>query len=98
MKYQFIDQAKVEFDEAMEFYDSCVAGLGIKLFSDFENTIERLLHFPYSATSIDSGIRKAVLSIYPFNIIYQIENDFVYILAFMHQKRKPGYWKKRLTK
>lgn len=98
MKYQFIDQAKIEFDDAIKEYDNRVRGLGSKLFFDFENTVERLLNFPESATPIGKGVRKAVLSIYSFNIIYQVENDVLYILAFMHQKRKPGYWKKRMAR
>lgn len=52
MKYQFIDQAKIEFDEAMEFYDSRVLGLGIKLFNDFGERyiIHSRLHAPKKKT------------------------------------------------
>jgi hypothetical protein len=98
VKYQFTDQGKIEFDEAMAFYENRIGGLGLELFLDFEKTLHRLLHFPESAPSVSQGVRKAVLSNFPFNIIYQIENDVLFILAFMHQKRKPGYWKNRMIR
>ncbi len=31
-------------------------------------------------------------------LICGVEEDFIYIAAVMHLKRKPGYWKKRLGK
>lgn len=98
MKYQFTDQAKSELDDAMAYYESRVLGLGLKLFDDFENTIQRLLEFPESTPLLTQDIQKAVLSHYSFNIIYQIEEGILRILAFMHQKRKPDYWKKRMSK
>ncbi len=35
---------------------------------------------------------------FPYSILYAVEKDSVYLLAIMHQKRKPLYWKNRTTK
>jgi toxin ParE1/3/4 len=32
---------------------------------------------------------------FPYQIVYRISGDSVWIVAVMHQSRRPGYWKKR---
>jgi len=39
--------------------------------------------------------RKYVYPRFPFNIIYRVNSAKIEIIAVAHQKRKPGYWKKR---
>lgn len=40
--------------------------------------------------------RKAVLRKYPFNLIYSLLNENIYILAIAHQNREPEYWIDRI--
>ena len=42
------------------------------------------------------GTRRFVLHRFPFSIIYLDEPDGVTIVAVAHNKRRPGYWKRRL--
>lgn len=44
---------------------------------------------------IGSGYRKLGLRPFPYTIIYRQENDTITIVAVMHQKRRPGYWRGR---
>ncbi len=41
------------------------------------------------------GTRKLPLGRFPYTIIYRINEDTVRVLAFMHQSRKPDYWRRR---
>lgn len=34
---------------------------------------------------------------FPFNIIYLLTDRDVVVLAYAHEKRRPGYWTTRLT-
>jgi hypothetical protein len=44
-----------------------------------------------------SGIvRECVLSHLPYSIVYLDEPDTIRIVAFVHKKRRRGYWKPRL--
>jgi plasmid stabilization system protein ParE len=44
---------------------------------------------------IEPGVRRALLRGFPYSLIYSIESDRVFVLAVMHQKRRPGYWRDR---
>jgi toxin ParE1/3/4 len=44
---------------------------------------------------IQGDSRRHLLTRFPFAVIYTIENQRIYILAVMHLKRKPFYWKDR---
>jgi len=39
--------------------------------------------------------RKYVFPRFPFSLIYRTTENDLEIIAVAHQKRKPGYWKKR---
>ncbi|MDZ7625850.1 MAG: hypothetical protein U5J96_15570 [Ignavibacteriaceae bacterium] len=36
--------------------------------------------------------RKAVVNVFPYNIVYTIHNDYIQVIAIAHQHRKPNYW------
>jgi toxin ParE1/3/4 len=42
------------------------------------------------------GTRKAILSRFPYSIVFRELPDVIQILAVAHAKRRPGYWKSRL--
>jgi hypothetical protein len=33
---------------------------------------------------------------FPYGVVYAIRNDEIYLIAVMHLKRRPFYWKKRI--
>lgn len=50
---------------------------------------------PGSGSPAESGIRRAMLARFPFTIVYHELEDEVEVVAVMHQRRHPGYWKHR---
>ena len=42
-------------------------------------------------------IRRCLADIFPYGVLYTIEDDYVLIVAVMHLSREPGYWKKRIA-
>lgn len=40
--------------------------------------------------------RRFLLHRFPFSVIYLSDPDVITIVAVAHNKRKPGYWKKRI--
>jgi hypothetical protein len=39
--------------------------------------------------------RRVLVHVFPYAVLYSIEDGFVYIVAVMHCSREPGYWKTR---
>ena len=44
----------------------------------------------------DALIRRHFSDVFPYAILYMDQPDRILIMAVMHMKRQPGYWKKRL--
>ena len=98
MNYSFHPRAKEEFLEAIEFYQSCSAGLGLEFANEIYSTIPRIIQFPTAWSKFSKNTRRCLTKRFPFGIIYQVlenKNELI-IVAIMQLNREPGYWKKRL--
>ena len=51
--------------------------------------------FPNLNPVIIKDIRRALVSVFPYGVIYSIENEAIEIYAIAHLHRRPFYWKKR---
>jgi uncharacterized secreted protein with C-terminal beta-propeller domain len=92
----FHQAAKEEFLSARDYYDDLIFGLGKSFIIEIEKTINIIKRNPLAYPIIKKNIRKAVIMKFPYSILYIIEKDLIYLLAIMHQKRKPNYWHTRL--
>ena len=86
-------EADIELEETVFFYEKRSEGLGEDLLDDFERTIERILSNPTRYRKIKGNIRQLRLQRFPFNIVYEIHKNDIYILALAHVRRRPFYWK-----
>lgn len=50
----------------------------------------------YGFATTAPGVRQAVLTRFPYSVIYSDEPTRLFVLAFAHHRRRPGYWKTRL--
>ena len=42
------------------------------------------------------GLNTACLSkVFPYAVLYSIEPDYILVVAVMHCRREPGYWRNR---
>ena len=96
MNVRFLAAAQQEFDEAYEWYEVQVAGLGIKFIDELWITARRIVAFPEGCEEVATGIRKCLIRRFPYMLIYKLEQTEVLVLAVAHQHRKPQYWKIRL--
>lgn len=97
MKIQFLPVAEWELDEAFQWYEQRVNGMGYEFLYETDHTIRRILAYPESFKEIRPGVRRALVKRFPFAIIYCVERDLVLIAAVAHLHRKPQYWADRLS-
>ena len=95
MNYRFIAPAREELLSSVKYYERIEVNLGLDFLNEVEQTIDLILLYPEHCPQFNGDIRKAVLRRFPFNILYTISDSSIIIIALMHQKRKPGYWKDR---
>ena len=95
-RIEFHPIAQVEFDEAIAWYEEQRAGLGSELFEEYRLLKTRITSNPAQFPIVAENIRKANRHRFPYLIFFtEVSGDKLRILAFFHQSRKPGAWKKR---
>jgi plasmid stabilization system protein ParE len=96
VRVEFSSEAEIEFDEATEWYFERDRELADRFVVDVENTAARIIERPTMLAEIEPGIRRALLHDFPYSLIYRLEPDCIFVLAVMHHKRHPMYWRDRL--
>ena len=81
--------AKYDIDEIFLWYESKKEGLGLAFIIDFDNTIIKIKRNPFYAGFIEGKARNASLKKFPYNIIFTIEENIVFVHAVIHQSRNP---------
>ncbi len=88
--------AKYELDDAAEYYDLKVPGLGLRFLEEVKHGIRRILEYPNAWALEKEDIRRYVLHKFPYKILYSNEKTYIYIIAIAHSHRRPNYWVERL--
>ena len=95
MKYRFHEAAEREFFTAIEYYEECRPGLGLRFYKEVYAAIERICANPSAWTKIDIKTSRCLTTLFPYGILYRIVENEIRIMAIMHLHRKPDYWKDR---
>jgi plasmid stabilization system protein ParE len=98
---RFEDEADAEYREAGRWYDAKQIGLGVEFFDAVDATIQRVLDFPRIGVPVprvagELPIRRLAVTRFPYHVIYLEPTTELRILAVAHDRRRPGYWKRRL--
>lgn len=92
------DGAEADLREALAYYEEQRAGLGGELRREFELALRRIRENPLAcAAEAKSGVRHCALHRFPYAIVYRNRDAEVSVVAMMHHRRRPRYWKKRLS-
>jgi plasmid stabilization system protein ParE len=86
-----------EIGEAYEWYEEQVPGLGHDLIETLDALYEVIVRSPGLYAETQRGIRRALLSRFPYGVFYATKGDIVSILGVVHTSRDPRYWPRRVS-
>lgn len=95
MKFFLHPQAREELEQAVKFYESQHAGLEKRFVEAIDDAINRVCRNPLIYRKIDESARKCRLLHFPYAVIFRLESEQIQIIAIMHLRREPDYWKNR---
>jgi len=71
-------------------------GLEKRFLEALQDAITRIRRNPLIHRRVEGEIRKCRILRFPYGVIYRLdETDRIEIIAVMHLRRRPGYWKSR---
>lgn len=94
--HAFHPEAAEEYAEAAAFYARISLELGGRFYDEMERLIDDIRRYPERFRLFNPPARRHFSDVFPYAVIYLDQPDRVWIVAVMHFKRRPGYWKQRL--
>jgi plasmid stabilization system protein ParE len=95
MLVSFHDLARLELNEAAQYYERERQGLGQALIRAVERCIDEILQYPEAGRVVRGSIRRRLIRRFPYALLYRVRPTEVRILAVMNLKRRPAYWVSR---
>ena len=97
-RYRFLEEADAEFQEQIAYYDRQAEGLGDRFTADVEAAVAHIREYPASGSPISIHVRKQVLRIFKYSVLYANDPDEIVVIAIAPHSKRPNYWRKRLRK
>jgi plasmid stabilization system protein ParE len=94
----FFEEASDEAEEARRWYRERSEPAESAFLSELDHAIAVVLEAPNRWPRHIVGTRRYVFPIFPYSLIYFLENQVVHVVAIAHEKRRPGYWRERLRR
>ncbi len=89
------EQAEQELWDAMDYYDEKRKQLGQEFAQELRAIMKTVWEHPARFPTVKDNIRKAVVKKFPYIIIFEIQEDTVFVLAIFHTSRNPDSWEGR---
>lgn len=101
MRTRLRPEADEEIEQAARWYQQ-QSGLGEQFLTEVVDALLEVERHPqrYPAPPglrSKREIRRLMLPRFPYSIVYEIRSKEILVLACAHQRRRPMYWRARLT-
>lgn len=97
MAYRLIvsDRAVGEIGRAYEWYEEQLSSLGAEFLVALDTKFELITRTPFLYAEVHRGIRRALLSHFPYGVFHASKSEVVSILAVVHTAQSMRRWPRR---
>jgi len=92
---RLLPEAQAEFDAAVDWYEQ-QTGLGADFVARVRDVINRVAANPKLHATVYQDVRKAVVTKFPYVVIYREEAGELLVVAVFHTSRDPSVWQSRI--
>ena len=92
----FHPDAGEEYVRAVEYYADIAPKLGSRFYDEIERLIREVRRQPGRFLRFSPPAQRALARKFHYSVVYVEQPDRVWIVAIMHAKLRPGYWRERL--
>jgi toxin ParE1/3/4 len=91
----FHPEASAELTASATWYESQQPNLGKRFIATVQDAINHIIISPRIYPIIQTDVRRCLLSIFPYGVLFKVQSNQIIIVAIMHLHRDPDYWKTR---
>jgi plasmid stabilization system protein ParE len=88
-------EAEVEIQEAYGWYEAQRPGLGDEFLAAVRQALAAVERSPRQYPIVRGKVRRALLSHFPYSVLYLAEPENTVVIACFHGKRDPRRWYSR---
>ena len=96
-KIEYLEAAVQDAEAAARWYAEHSAAAARGFTDEIEAAEAAIAGRPEAWPRFGHGTRRYLLRRFPFSVIYRVESSRVLVIAVAHGRRRPGYWKPRLS-
>lgn len=89
--------AAEEYVLAVQYYAAIHSELGARFNAEIEKLVSEVCWHPERYLQFSPPVRRARSRKFPYSLVFLDQTDRVWIVAVMHAKRRPEYWRNRLN-
>jgi plasmid stabilization system protein ParE len=90
--------ALAEAEAAFAWYCERSESAAGRFLDELDWAIARISQQPEIYPPFEAGTRRIRLPHFPYLVIFRAVGDSLEVIAVAHGRRRPGYWRQRLTK
>ncbi|MEI6389455.1 MAG: type II toxin-antitoxin system RelE/ParE family toxin [Spirochaetota bacterium] len=92
----FLEPALDELREAVQYYNEQEPGLGFEFAQEIRLTLGRIRENPEAWPVHSHRTHRCRTNRFPYGIVYHPSLEEILVIAVMHLRRKPMYWRNRV--
>jgi mRNA-degrading endonuclease RelE of RelBE toxin-antitoxin system len=87
-----------ELEYSRVWYEERAENLGVEFLDEVDKAIETVRSEPsiWPLRDEKRGIHRYLVHRFPYGVIYRIQDHVIQIIAVMHLRRHPDYWRGRV--
>jgi plasmid stabilization system protein ParE len=88
---------ELELREAHAYYRTIDPALANRFLNELDAAIKRIAFMPLAWTKIGADCRRCRMKVFPYSVVYLVEEGQIILVALAHAHRTPQYWLPRLS-
>jgi len=97
MRLEYHPNVKLELEQARDFYEQQIPGLGAKFIDEFERQVLQIAGMPKRFRIIQADTRRALMNRFPYAIYFRLVTpNLIRITLVKHQRKHPIYGMERI--
>jgi plasmid stabilization system protein ParE len=87
-----------ELEHSRAWYEERAVNLGTEFLDEVDRAIEAVRDSPgtWPLHDEDTGTRRYLVHRFPYGVVYRVRDHAIQVIAVMHLRRHPDYWRGRV--
>ena len=97
-RVEYFPQARRELEDALDWYLERSGTAAEAFLQEVDRAVGVIGSAPGIWRRFEAGTRRYILRTFPYSIIYREIDGGIEVVAVAHHKRRPRYWRDRLSR